>query len=179
MSFNYKQSKGEKYPIQINGKTLKLTEEQIGELIKNRLKNNKVIMNVFDDFGVSLDSLDQLHIQITNLNDRYAETDEHTMSLDSGLFEDGGRFFEEKFFIVAHEIIHFLTRKRESRAYFADNEEREGFVLSIAYELSVGTPMNILYNRIFPKIGFHFHDPNDAEYFFHDLCRKAKNMLKQ
>jgi len=135
-------------------------------------------MKAFEEFEVSPDYLENLQIEIRDdLNGRYAETDENKMSLDSGLFEDG-KFLETKFFIPSHEIVHWLTRTRESREYFADNEEREGFMLSIAYELSVGTPMDVIYNRVFPKIEFHFHNPEDAANFFHNLVRKAKTMLK-
>ncbi len=178
MPYNHKEVSGEKYPIQIGGKMLELNEGQMGELIKKKMKSNMAIMKVFDDFDVSPDHLGKLQIEICDdLDGRYAETDETKMSLDKSLFE-GGKFMEEKFFICAHEIIHWLTRTRESREYFADNEEREGFLLSIAYEMEEGTPFDVLYNRIFPKIEFHFHDADSAAKFFYGLVGKAKKMLR-
>lgn len=178
MPYNHKQANAERFPVKLKGKVFKLTEDQINVLIKEHMKSNKAIMSMFDDFDISPDYLDNLKIRITDLPDRYAETDEDEMRLDKNLFNEDADFIEKRFFICAHEILHWLTRVHESRSYFADDEERTGFMLSIAYEMSVGTPMDVIYNRIYPKISFHFHNEEDSAIFFQSLVHKAKKFLR-
>ncbi len=104
MAFNLKQSQQTYYPLLLNGKVSRLTEEQIGKLIKKKMRSNRAIMTVFDDFDVSPELLEKLQIEITDLDDRFAETDEEKMSLDKSLMEDG-KFFQTSFFVVALEIV--------------------------------------------------------------------------
>ncbi len=174
--YNHKTASDEKFPLILNGKIMELPAQQIGELIKQKLRSNVAMQKLFNDFEVDGERLKELKITIEDLDDRYAETDLEHMALSPNLFE-GGDFFEKNFFVVAHEIVHWLSRIKEEDAYFNDPEETLGFTSSIAYELEQGTDMDIIWNRIYPKIEFHFNDERDAKEFFRRMTIKAKRML--
>ena len=146
--------------------------------IKQKLMKSRAIMNLFKDFGVSTDKLKELNIVIVDLHDRYAETDSKTMKLDKSLFENGD-FFKNNFFVVCHEIVHWLTRMKEERAYFADEEEVQGFISAIAYELENNSNIEDVYNRVYPKVQWHFHDKDKAREFFNRMLEKAKQILNR
>ena len=160
----------------MNGKMLQLNEEQIGALIKKKMKGDLAVQRMFEEFEVSLDQLDNLKIQIEDLEGRYAETDIDRMSLDENLFA-GGEFFKKNWFVCVHELVHLCSRLREQDSYFSDPEEVSGFIFSIATELARGTDMDEIYNLIYPRIEFHFNDPTDARQFFHNSIQKAKKIL--
>jgi len=149
---------------------------RIGLLIKQKIRESKALMAMFEDFEVNPQRLDDLQIIITNLEGKYAETDGETMKLDPSLFQDTN-FFEDKFFIVAHELIHYLSRAKEEEAYFNDPEEVLGFVSSIAYEIEQGSHPDEIYNKIYPKISWHFHNESDAREFFTNMVEKAVKMI--
>lgn len=176
MTYNHKQASEEKYPIQINGKMLELPGNQICQLIKKKMRGDLAVQKMFEEFEVSLEQLDDLDIRIEDLHGRYAETDIESMVLDKGLFENG-RFFEDSWFVCVHELVHFCTRFREKNSYFSDPEESLGFIFSICTELARGTNMNTIWNRIYPKISFHFHNEADAKEFFIKSIEKAKQIL--
>ncbi len=168
----------QKYVVSVEGKPAKLSPDQIGELIKQRFKSSRAIMELFDQFEVSPDRLDDLTIIIVDLDKKYAETDGHTMKLSPTLFE-GGDFFESNFFVPAHEIIHYLSRIKEQDAYFNDPEETLGFVSSIAYEIEQGKQPDEIYNMIYPKVQWHFHDERDAREFFENMIERAVEILRK
>ena len=176
MSYNLKKASEEKYPIQINGKLMELRAEQIGALIKKKMRGDLAVQKLFEEFEVSLDQLENLKIEIKDLNGRYAETDLEFMVLDEGLFSDG-KFFKNNWFVVVHELVHFCSRFREKNSYFSDPEEVSGFVFSIATELARGTSMDKIWNLIFPRIEFHFNDSADSKEFFVNCIQKAQKIL--
>ena len=77
-----------------------------------------------------------------------------------------------------HELVHWLTRLKEDGAYFQDPEEVLGFTASIATELARGSDLDEIWNKIFPRIEFHFHDESDAREFFINCIQKAKELLQ-
>lgn len=176
MAYNHKKASENKYPVQVNGKMLQLPGEQICHLIKKKMLEDRAVQKMFEQFEVSLEQLDELKIEIGDLEGRYAETDIESMVLDKSLFEDG-RFFENEWFVCVHELVHFCSRVREKNAYFADPEEVSGFVFSIATELARGTDMDKIWNLIYPRIEFHFHNESDSREFFIKSIEKAKQLL--
>ena len=64
MTFNLKQSSAEKYPINIGGKVLELSSEQIGELIKKKLRKDLAVVKMFRKFDLDVDN------QLNNLTDQ-------------------------------------------------------------------------------------------------------------
>ncbi len=166
----------DQYPVNVKGKKMLLPTEVIGELVKKKMRQSPVIMELFNQFEVSPDRLDELQIVIVPMEDKHAETDNETMKINSSLFQDG-TFFNEHFFVVAHEIVHWLSRQREE-VYFADPEEVLGFVSAIAFELEQHGDMDIVFNRIYPKISWHFHNEADAKDFFGRMVEKAKKIIR-
>ena len=177
MAYNHKKESEEKYPLQINGKMLQLSGEQMAHLIKKKMKGDRAVQKLCEKFEISLDNfMENLNIEIGDLNGRYAETDLNGMVLDKSLF-DGGRFFEDEWFVILHESVHFCSRLKEDSAYFQDPEETLGFVVGIATELARGTDMDKIYNLIYPRVEFHFHNESDSREFFANCIQKAKEFL--
>jgi hypothetical protein len=165
-------------PITINGKKALIPWAKMADLIKQRLRQSTAIMSLFDDFEVSPERLDDLAFQIADLDQKYAETDANRMVLNSFLFDDG-KFFDKHFYIVAHEIVHWLSRVREEDAYFNDPEEVLGFVSSIAYEMEHNQDPDIIWNKVYPKIAWHFNNEADARDFFKNMIEKAQNLIRE
>jgi len=150
--------------------------ESLGDAIKQRLKNSLAVQKIFEEFEVSLDRLNELRIEVVPLEKKYAETDGEVMKINSSLFE-GEDFWDKYFFVIVHEIVHWLSRVKEENSYFNDPEEVCGFVLSIAYEIEQGNDYDIIYNKIYPKVSFHFHNEEDAVEFFSNMYQKALKIL--
>jgi len=176
MAYNHKKASEEKYPLITHGKMLQLNGEQISHLIKKKMRGDLAVRKLFEKFEVDLDQLENLNIEIADLEGIYAETDLKSMVLDKGLFSDG-KFWQNNWFVVVHELVHFLTRFKEDGAYFQDPEETLGMVGSIATELSRGTDMDQIWNLVYPRVSFHFHNESDAREFFIKSIEKAKQLL--
>lgn len=161
--------------IIVNNELHNLSEEQFGDLIKNKLKSSKVINNLFRKFGVSIDRLDDLRIEITDLDSRYAETDSKTMKLNRFLIQKD--FIDKYFFVIVHEIIHYLTRVCEEQSYFNDPEEVLGFVSAMDWEIEQGSDAEQIWEKIYPKIEWHFNNEDQARRFFERSLEKAKKQL--
>lgn len=174
--YNLKTANQTKYPLILNGKKYHLTQDKIEELIKNWLKKDIAVQKAAKQFNLDLDNtLQKLIIEITNLDGKFALSDGSKMQLDSSLFN--GEDFEDYYFIIVHEIVHVFTRLYEERAYLNDDEEKQGFQLSISSEIARGVDANTIFSRIFPKIEFHFNDPSRAKEFFLSLVDDAKAFL--
>ena len=164
----------------LHSKQSGLSVEQLEKRIKHKLMHSRTIQKICRDFEIDVERINDIRIEIHDLDDRYAETDVEVMKLNKSLFEDGVQaFFQNKFYIVVHEIVHFLSRIKEADAYFNDPEEVLGFVASVGYEMESGTDFDTMWNRVYPKISWHFHDEADAREFFGNMCEKAKRMLSK
>lgn len=154
-------------------------EAQIAGAIKEKLLSTPSIIKLFEQFEVSPERLQDLQIQIVPLEKKYAETDDRSMKLNNALFEAGWEaFLRDHFFIVAHEIVHWLSRTKEQESYFHDPEEVLGFVSSIAYEMANGTDPDEIWNKVYPKVSWHFHNETDAREFFKNMVEKAQKLLR-
>lgn len=165
-----------RYRLIYNGKRVLFDESQISFVIKQILKKSLPVQKIFNMFEVSIDNLDNLKIEIVPLDKKYALTDIEKMQINKDLLQDED-FFEKYEFVFVHEIIHFLTRKKEEKSYFNDAEEVNGFILGIAHYLSKGKTIQEIWKDIFPKIKFHFHKIDDAEAFFNRCISKARKLL--
>lgn len=177
MPYNHKKANSEKFPIIMNGKKLELSSEQISRLLRKKLSADIAVQKLFKRFEIDPSRLNDLEIQIVDLDGRYAETDDKTMSLDIHLF-DGGKFFEDNYFVAVHELVHWLSRLKEADAYFNDPEEVLGFIAAIASELHRGTNSDVIWNRVYPRVEFHFHNEHDAKEFFQRSIIKARELLQ-
>lgn len=179
----------QQYSVDIGGKRLSLDESGISTLIKRKLLQTKTVQNLFRMFKVPLQNLNELEIKIGPLKNLYAETDIKSMRLNVSMFEKSD-FFEKYFFVICHEIVHFLARqsehlnkckkpfeKEEHDDYFTDWEERLGMAASIAYELESGSDEDLIWGRVYPKINCHFGDDEMSRSFFRKLVQKSKEIL--
>jgi hypothetical protein len=159
-------------------KSAKIDQQQLAQLIKKELISAPATAKLLEQFDVDPEHLNKLHIEFADLDKKYAETDADKMLLNISMFREGWDAFKSKyFFVVAHEIVHWLSRQAEEQAYFNDPEEVLGFVSSIAYEISKGTHPDEIYNKVYPKVSWHFHDEADAKEFFSNMVEKANIML--
>lgn len=165
----------QKYPVVIDGRRMELPSQSIAQLIKKRLLSLQCIQKLFKRFKIDPSQLDKLEIQILDMEGKYGETDLHTMKLNSFLFTKGD-FFRDYFFVPVHELIHWFFRFHEQH-YFNDEEEVDGFVMSIAYEMESGSSLEEIFDKLYGKVSFHFHDKADAKEFFDALILKAKKFL--
>jgi len=165
------------YNVYLNGRKIALSEQQIVSLIKHFLKQSKFIKKMFDLFDISIDQLDNLIIKIMPLEKQYALTDDRVMKLNEKLFTEHNDFFQKYMFVPVHEIVHYLTRKKEKEAYFNDPEEVMGFIAGIAYYLEKGKKNQEIWRIIYPHISWHFNDKRDAEAFFKRCLKKAREWL--
>lgn len=163
-------------PVKIKGKLLNLDRDSFEKLIKQKLLSSQVILKTFKEFDVNKEYLKNLRIIVVPLKDMYAETDLKTMKINSSLLKSND-FFADYFFVIAHEIVHWLTRIKEAEGYLNDPEERLGFCLSIAYELEQGIDIAKVRKKILPKLEWHFNSKEKAARFFEDLTLKAQFLL--
>lgn len=176
MTWNSKYASEQYFAVNINGNAVQLPVSQIAELIKKKLKSSPTVLSMLEEYDMHSDRLDDLVIEIVPLDKKYAETDANSIRLNTFLFENHD-FFEEYFFVVPHELVHWLSRKKEEEAYFNDPEEVLGFVASVAYEMENGTEQDIIWNKIYNKISWHFSNENDAREFFVNMMERAKELV--
>ena len=176
MAYNHKKASEEKYPVQVGGRLLELSVGQISHLIKEKMRGDLAVQKLFQEFEVDLEQLKNLKIEIEDLEGVFAETDLESMVLDKGLFSDG-KFWTNNWFVVVHELTHWLSRWCEDQAYFRDPEEVLGFVGSIASLLASGVDIDEVWSRVYPRISFHFHNEEDSRKFMVHCIYKAKELL--
>lgn len=174
--YNMKVAQSNQFVVTIGGQKRRLSAEKIAALIKKKLSESKYIHGLFEHYEMDVSRLDDLVIQIMPLEKKYAETDADSMRLNTILF-DTGDFFRDYFFVIPHELVHWMSRLKEAEAYFNDPEEVLGFVASVAHEIEAGTDPDEIWNKIYPKISWHFHDENDAREFFVNMIDKAKDLI--
>lgn len=177
MAYNHKQASERKFPVKFKGQVAHLNEKQIAQFLKKTLASDLAVQKLFKRFEIDIGRLEDLDIQVVDLEGRYAETDDRRMSLDYGLFSDGN-FIENNYFVAVHEIVHWLSRLKEKEAYFNDPEEVLGFVAAIASELQRGVEHDVVWNKIYPRVEFHFNNEADARRFFELSILKAQDLLK-
>jgi len=189
----------ETYKIKIQGKVHALSAEQIESLIKSELRKSITFQKLCQHFETDPHILEGLSVEIVSLDQKYAETDDKIMKLNEVLFKNGD-FFEKYLFIPFHEIIHFLTRNIEKKtdvpyekwpifrrnadqadkirenSYFEDKEEILGFVSSTMMQIE-REGVNSAWNKVFPKIEWHFQDECKAKNFFIEIINDAKRLL--
>ena len=162
--------------VQVGDSEVPITRKYLANFIRDKLKASEAVKRLFVIFEVDPDRINEMHIHFKPLEKKYADTDENGIVFNERLLSRPD-FIKEFFFVFVHEIVHWLTRLKEDEAYFNDPEEVFGFVASIAYELENGASEEELWQRIFPKVDWHFHDEKDAQQFFANAITKAKKLL--
>jgi len=149
-----------------------ISNEELGNKLKNIVKTNPFFIRMFKDYGVSTDSVDKLNFEILDLEGKFAQSNSKTIYLDEGLFKKS-MFFKENLHFFVHEITHWLTRQKEKEFYFADPEEIEAFSSQMAFEILRGKNKQQITEVFFPIIKSHFSEEQDANKLFEALFTKA------
>jgi len=156
-----------------------ISEEDLNRELKDRIRKDMFFHRLFDDYGVSLDTIDNhLQFHIAELKDRHAHSKGEDIYLSNNLFSDG-KFFDESLHFVVHELTHWLTRMREKISYFTDPEEIEAFTLGMTFEMLRGKSEQDIMSIFFPIIQGETNDPENAKKLFKSLLAKAKLRLKR
>ena len=100
--------------------------------LKNKIRDNEVVTDMFEEYGVDIDELDLVPIAFANI-DVSANTDHGSIFLNYKLLEDGDLDKNDHYFV--HELVHFLQQttgtkptKGASDGQYLDNKfEQEGF----------------------------------------------------
>jgi len=158
------------------------SNNEICTSLKDKIKSSSVYALLCKKFKLNPNAIDNLDIKFVDLKENYGLTDAHVMELSPNLL-DGSE--GELDVVLFHEIYHFICRtanvperKTDKRGFFHDEEEMEGFSISIAYLLSTGKDLNQITKLVFPKIEFHFHEKEDAIELFKKLISSAKKFLQ-
>jgi hypothetical protein len=152
---------------------------ELTKKMKDIIRNNKFFLNLFKEFGVPIDRMDEnLSFEIKDLPGKFAQSDSTTIYLNKKLFEDGD-FFKTNLHFAIHELVHWLTRQKEKDFYFADPEEVESFSYSMAFELLRGKHPDEIRKVFFPIIEAHFDEQQDANKLYEALLAKAIVRIKQ
>lgn len=176
----------DEYVVDWNGQKIKVNSHEIEFLIKKKLIQSKPVKKIFHRYGIGLNELKTLKIDIKNLDGVFALTDVNKMELNKFMF-DGGNFFRDYYFVLTHEILHWCSRVAEQKGkslpystdkdestYFADEEEIAGFIVAIASEIDLGLSEKQIWDKVYPNVKFHFHNPEDARTFFKNMFEKAQ-----
>lgn len=155
------------------------SNKELNKKLKSVIQNNPFFQKLFDKYDTPIREINKkLTFIIKDLEDKYAKGNGRYIFINSKLFEDGD-FFEEKIHYLVHEIVHWLTRQKERRFYFADPEEIESFCYSIAYEILRGKSPKEIKNTFFPIIKAHFDKKQNAVKLFKAMYIKARSRAKE
>jgi len=149
-----------------------ITEKELSQKLKDAIHTNPFLVNLFKEYGVSVDTTKNLTFRIVDLKDKFAQSDSKTIYLNKSLFE-GCNFFAENMHFFVHELIHWLTRQKEKEVYFADPEEVEAFSSQMAFEILRGKNKQQITDTFFPIIKSHFSKEQSADKLFEALFAKA------
>jgi hypothetical protein len=94
-------------------------ESALIEAVKALLKEHKIVKQMFDDFGVDIDSIDNIPIEFSKLR-ASAKTKDGHIFLNEKLLEDGD--FSDDVGYIVHELCHCLQQQSGHAKYDKDPE---------------------------------------------------------
>jgi len=149
---------------------------EISRKIKKIVRESPFFIKLFEKYGIPIEKIEDVSFKIMDLRGKHAQSDSKEIDLNSKLFENGD-FFKNKLHFVVHELVHWLIRQREKDHYFSDPEEKDAFVVSMAYQIFNGSDKQCIYDTFFPIIKDHFCDREDAVRLFNQLYENANKYL--
>jgi hypothetical protein len=153
-----------------------LSEKNLNNSLKSIIKTNSFFKKLFNLFKIPLSQIDNnLTFYIKDLNGKNAKSIDNNIYFDKNLFNKND-FLKNGIHFVVHEMIHWLTRQKESNCYFSDPEEIQAFTFGIAWEIKRGTKQKDIDKIYFPIIQKHFKDNKDCINFYNKLISKAKSI---
>lgn len=100
--------------------------------LKDKIRDNEIVTDMFEEYGVDIDELDLIPIAFSDI-EVSARTDHGIIYLNYKLLEDGDLDKDDHYFV--HEITHFLqqttgtkpTQGASDGDYLENEFEQEGF----------------------------------------------------
>lgn len=144
----------------------------LNQKVKAAIRQSPFFHKLFKHYGVYLRDVWEVKFSVDSLQGQYAFSKGNDIKLDKKLLQCP---FEDIMHFVAHEISHWLTRKREEKHYFSDPEEIMGFEWAMAYEISRGRTIDDLERTFMPMIQKQMHGDDANKTFLH-MVSKAQKM---
>ena len=155
---------------------LGMTDAQLDQECKRLVRMTPFFKNLFKHFGVDFKEAWRLKFVALPLKGKLAECRDDTIVLDENYLSRHP--LVQSMHLVAHELVHWLTKQKEQQNYFADPEEVDGFDWAIAYQISQGIPWDQIEATFLPLIRPHFNNDLDAKRFFVSRLKAARNLSK-
>lgn len=115
------------------------TEEKIIQKMRQRIKQDPEVQKKFDEYGVSLDEIDKVHIEFCDLPVS-AKTKDKKIYLNRKMLEKNSDVDDPTHYLV-HEMIHFLQQvtgktkgHKQVRDYLDKPTEESAFKSQIDYK---------------------------------------------
>ncbi len=141
--------------------------------IKSMIRQSPFFKKLFHHYGVDPKSMIRIRFHVRPLSDSYATAVGDDITIDEKLYDEG---LENHMHFLAHEMTHWLTDQQERTNYFADPEEKAGFVWGIAHELQRGRDLGEIEDVFLPIITPHFPSPSEARQAFVKMVMKARRL---
>ena len=134
-------------------KLSKRSEKDVEKFIqemRETVKNDPTIIEKFEEYGVSLDDIDIVHIEFCEL-DVSAKTKDKKIYINEKMLEDDGKVGDPTHY-VAHEIIHYLQQKtgknvddsKREKEYLDKPTEEEAFSVQVDFKQREESPAEAL-----------------------------------
>lgn len=155
-----------------------MSQKDLNKKLKGIVRSSPFFLFLFDEFDISVEQIDDnLTFMVKKMDGRYGQGNSKYIFLNEKIFQNGGPL-EDKMHFVAHELIHWLTRQREKKFYFADPEEINAFLYGIMFELLRGQSKKEIVKLFYPIIEAHFDDKKNAKKLFSLLFILASKKAK-
>ena len=156
-----------------------LSQTELNRRLKSIIRKHPFIVKMIDEYDIPIDEIeDQLTFKIKKLRGRHAQGNGRLIYLNEKLFEDGD-FFKNNLHFVVHEMVHWFTKQREERCYFADPEEVEAFTFGMMFEMLRGKTKQEILQIFFPIINAHFDGKEKSSIVFNQIYEHACHKLKK
>lgn len=156
-----------------------LSEDEFNKQVKCFIKESEFFNKLFHLYEVPIEAVDgELRFHIVDLDGRHAKSKGEDIYINKKLMSQYSGDIESVLHFVVHEMIHWLTRQRESMCYFSDPEELEAFSLGIAYEIYRGKSEDEVRKIYFPIIEAHFEESTQAEKMYKEFLKSAYVIIK-
>lgn len=141
--------------------------------IKNILKNDPFVQNIFKLYDVPMETMENGLVFIkSKLGKKYAKSNGKEIHINE-LIANNEEFLKTGIHFIIHELCHWLTRQREKDGYLLDPEEGEAFTLGISWEIKNGKSMEEIASVYLPILSSHFKNKVNAKSLFKRFYENA------
>ena len=143
--------------------------------VKKVLKTHAFTVSLVEYYHIPIQDIDDnLHIEVADLNGKFAEGNGKIIRIDKKLLN--ADFFNDNFHFIIHEFFHWIKRRSEEKFYFNDPEEIQSFVLQMTWDLINGKNKEEVISNIHPIVRTHFKDGNKFKRVFDEMVDRAMGL---